>query len=231
MSFDPRNQSPFNALPPVVVALAVVIAGIELMFQAGASGLVGGPEAVGWRLNAVRDWSVYDPVFAWMFETGQVPPRELARLVTYPLIHLSFGHAAFAAVFVLAFGNVLSPFYPAWRFLLIFWGAALAGAVAFVALFSTGQRLTGAYAGAYGLIGAFAYVSRKGLTRVDPDRAFLLIGLLLAIQPIFGLASGSGLGWMPDWIAEMSGAAAGFGLAALLFPGGTARLRDRLRQR
>ena len=231
MTFDPRNQSPFNALPPVVVALAAVIVGIELMFQAGAAGLFGGAEAVGWRLNAVRDWAVLQPVFGWMLETGQAPPRELLRLVTYPLIHLGFGHAAFGTVFVLAFGNVLSPFYPAWRFLVIFWGASLAAALVYVAALSTAQPLVGAYAGAYGLIGAFAYVSRRGLTRVDPERAFLLIGMLLAIQPIFGLASGAGLAWIPGWIAEMAGAGAGFGLAALLFPGGTARLRDRLRQR
>ena len=46
---DPRNQSPFNAVPPAVLGLAFVIAAVELMFQAGEAGVLGGREAVGWR--------------------------------------------------------------------------------------------------------------------------------------------------------------------------------------
>ncbi len=46
-----HEESPFNALPPIVVALALVIFGVELIFQAGARGFIGGPQAVGWRLD------------------------------------------------------------------------------------------------------------------------------------------------------------------------------------
>jgi membrane associated rhomboid family serine protease len=225
------NQSPFNALPPEVVGLAVVIAGIELIFQAGAAGLVGGREAVGWRLTAIRDWAVIDPLFAWMLETGGGGLREWARLLTYPLLHGSFAHAAFVTVFVLALGNAVAPFYRGWRLLAIFWAGALAGAVAFLILFSTERPLFGGYPGAYALIGAFTLLTRKGLTRAPADRAFLLIGFLLAIQPVFGLLSGQGFGWLPDWVADLAGAAAGYGLATLMFPGGWGRLRDRARRR
>ena len=45
----PDDQSPVNPLPPVVVALFLVIAGVEVAFSLGARGIVGGPEAVGWR--------------------------------------------------------------------------------------------------------------------------------------------------------------------------------------
>lgn len=228
---DPRNQSPFNALPPVVVGLTLLIAGIELLFQAGAAGVLGGQDAVGWRLDAIRDWAVLDAVAGWMLETGQVPPREAARILTYPLIHTGFGHAAFVCVFVLALGNVIAPFYAGWRIPAIFWGSAVAGGLAYVIVFDSPVPLTGGYPAAYGLIGAFTYLTRRGLTRMDPDRAFLLIGFLLAIQPIFGLASGQGFAWVPHWGADMVGAAAGYGLASLLFPGGMGRLLGRLRQR
>ena len=228
---DPRNQSPFNALPPEVVALAVVIAGIELIFQAGAAGLVGGREASGWRVTAIRDWAVFDPLFAWMLQTGQILPREVARLVTYPLIHGAFGHAAFVTVFVLAMGNATAPVYRGWRLMAIFWGGALAGAVAYVVLFSTDRPLFGGYPGAYALIGAFTLLTRKGLTRARPDQAFLLIGFLLALGPIFGVVSGQGLGWVPDWAADIAGFGAGYGLSVLLFPGGWGRIRDRARRR
>ncbi|KIT14184.1 rhomboid family intramembrane serine protease [Jannaschia aquimarina] len=228
---DPRNESPFNALPPVVVGLAVVIVGVELLFQAASLGLVGGAQGVGWRLTALGDWSVADPVWQWMWTNRSFPPELLVRFVTYPLLHVNFTHALFVAVFVLAFGNVNSVALPGWRQLAIFFGGAVAGALAFVMLYDARMPLVGGFAGAYAMIGAFTYLTRLGLTPVPPDRAFLLIGFLLALGPIFGFATGAGLSWVPDWTAEVAGAAAGYGIAVLLFPGGIDRLRARLRQR
>lgn len=228
---DPRNQSPFNTLPPVVVALAVIVIGIELMFQAGTAGFIGGREAVGWRLNALRDWAVIDSVWAWMWENQTFPLRQTARVLVYPFLHGSMVHAAFVAVFVLALGNAVSPVYPNIRVLLIFFGASIGGALIFLILLDAPSPLFGGYPGAYGLIGAFTYLTQRGLTRADPEKAFLLIGFLLAIQPVFGVVTSRGFGWLPDWSADLGGAATGYALAVLLFPGAIARLRDRLRQR
>ena len=58
-------------------------------------------------------------------------------------------------------------------------------------------------------------------------RAFTLIGFLLFIQLVFGVLFGTG----PDWIAEIAGFAAGFGLSFLLVPGGWSKLVNRIRQR
>lgn len=228
---DPRNQSPFNALPPVVVALALVIAAIELIFQAGAAGLIGGQGAVGWRLSALRDWAVADVVWDWMLAHRTAPPRELLRLVAYPMLHAGFGHAAFVAIFVLAFGNAVAPVYPNLRLLALFFGSAVAGALAYLLLFDSPAPLYGGYPAAYGLIGAFTFLTRRGLTRAPPERAFLLIGMLLAIQPVFGLVSSMGFAWVPDWSADLFGALAGYALAAAMFPGAIGRFRDRMRQR
>ncbi|SDZ43185.1 Rhomboid family protein [Jannaschia faecimaris] len=228
---DPRQQSPFNALPPVVVALAVVIIGIELLFQAGTAGFIGGREAVGWRLGALRDWAVIDSVWAWMWENHAYPPRQVARIVAYPFLHGSMVHAAFVAVFVLAIGNAVAPVYPNLRLLLIFFGASIGGALVFLIFFDAASPLLGGYPGVYGLIGAFTYLTQRGLTRADPEKAFLLVGFLLAIQPVFGLVATQGFGWLPDWSADLGGAAAGYGLAIVLFPGALRRLRDRMRQR
>ena len=228
---DPRNQSPFNALPPVVVGLAVAIAAVELMFQAGALGFAGGREAVGWRIGAIRDWGLAPPVWDWMVANRTFPPDLLARFVTYPLIHAGLGHAAFVCVFVLAMGNVTAPVFPRWRQPALFFGSAAAGGLAYVVIFDAAGPLFGGYPGAYGLIGAFTLLVRRGVTRVAPDRAFLLIGFLLAIQPVFGLAAGGGLSWVPDWTADLSGAIAGYGIALLLYPGEIRSVRDRLRRR
>ncbi|MGC1260475.1 rhomboid family intramembrane serine protease [Jannaschia helgolandensis] len=228
---DPRNQSPFHSLPPVVVALAVVIIGIELMFQAGTAGLIGGREAVGWRLGALRDWAVAESVWAWMIDRGEWPLRQVARIIAYPFLHGSFTHAAFVAVFTLALGNAVAPVYPNLRILVLFFGAAIGGAFVYLIVFDTQAPLLGGYPAVYGLIGAFTYLTQRGLTRGDPKNAFLLIGFLLAIQPVFGLITMRNLAWLPDWSADLGGAASGYGLAALMFPGALARLRDRMRQR
>ena len=228
---QPGPPNPFNALPPLVVALALVIAGVELIFQAGASGFVGGPGAVGWRLTALETWSVREDVWDWMVRTRQVPLTEAARLFAYPFVHAGFTHAAMVCVFVLALGNVVAPFYPGWRLLVIFFGAALGGAVVYLLVFDARAPLYGGYPPAYGLIGAFTYLTQRGLTRADPSRAFLLIGLLLAIQPVFGLLLARNFGWVPDWSADLGGAATGYLIAMLLFPGAVRRLRNRLRQR
>ncbi len=228
---DPRNQSPFNALPPVVVALALVIAVLELAFEAGASGYLGGAEAVGWRLTALSDWSVREVVWDRMWQTGVYPWQDIARTVTYPFLHGGFTHAAMVVVFVLALGNAISFAYPNWRILLLFAGSGIGGALAYLLLFDTQAPLYGGYPAVYGFIGAFTFLTTRGLTRAPPERAFLLVGFLLAIQPVFGLVATMGFGWVPDWTADLAGAGTGYGLALLLFPGEIARIRARLRQR
>ena len=44
-----HHEPAVNPLPPVVVALFIAIVVPEAIFSLGASGLVGGPGAVGWR--------------------------------------------------------------------------------------------------------------------------------------------------------------------------------------
>ena len=112
-----------------------------------------------------------------------------------------------------------------------FWCCSSARLFVYLIVFDTQAPLLGGYPAVYGLIGAFTYLTQRGLTRGDPKNAFLLIGFLLAIQPVFGLITMRNLAWLPDWSADLGGAASGYGLAALMFPGALARLRDRMRQR
>jgi hypothetical protein len=56
MSDEPAPfESPFNTIPPVIILLVVIVAAIELTLSAGASGLIGGPSGIGWRLAALND--------------------------------------------------------------------------------------------------------------------------------------------------------------------------------
>lgn len=224
-----HTVSPFNALPPVVVALAVVIFGLEVMFQAATAGLLGGQAGVGWRLDAIGDYGVFEEIAAFMWDNGIYPPEEMLRLLTYPLIHVSFVHAAFVVVFILAIGKMVAEVFSPLAFVVLFLGSSIAGAIGFVALMNSPYPLVGGYPGVYGLIGAFTFIMwvEAALRGGNRYRAFGLIGALLAIQLIFGVIQGE----FGNVVADLSGFAAGFVMSFVLAPGGWRRVLARLRAR
>ncbi|NKX44100.1 rhomboid family intramembrane serine protease [Roseicyclus persicicus] len=226
---DQHNVSPFNALPPVVVALAAVIFGLEVMFQAATAGFLGGQGGVGWRLDAIRDYGVFDEVAAYMWDNGVYPPAELLRLLTYPLIHGGFVHATFVVVFILAIGKMVAEVFSPLAFMALFLVSSVAGALGFVALMNSPYPLIGGYPGVYGLIGAFTFIlwTRESLRGGNRYRAFGLIGALLAIQLIFGLLQGE----FGNVVADLSGFATGFLMSFVVSPGGWRRVLARLRSR
>lgn len=225
----PDPESPFNPLPPLVVALAVVVLGIEALFSLGARGIIGGPDAVGWRLAAIRDFGFVDQVFDWMLANGRFPPDQLVRFVTYPLIHISFTHAVFVVIFILAMGKMVSEVFGGLAFLTIFWASSVAGALVYGLVLNQDLPLIGGYPGVYGLIGGYTFLLWVSLiaTGGPQYRAFALIGMLLGIQLLFAVFFEVGM----DWVADLTGFVAGFALSFLLSPGGWTRVVEKLRRR
>ncbi|MCK5500654.1 MAG: rhomboid family intramembrane serine protease, partial [Tritonibacter mobilis] len=129
-----QNQSPFNALPPVVVALVIVILGIEIVFSLGAHGFIGGPEAIGWRLSALREYGFDAQYFWWMWESGTWPSDILKRFVTYAFVHGAFTQTIFVCVFLLAMGKMVGEAMGEIAVVLIFLGSAIGGALAYALL-------------------------------------------------------------------------------------------------
>lgn len=226
---SPYNESPFNALPPVVVALALPIVAIELWFGAGARGFVGGPEAVGWRLDAIRQYGFFGPVLEFMIDANRWPMSEVMRFVTYPFIHGGFTHMLMAVVFLLALGKMVGEVFSPLAVLVVFFASAFVGALAFTFLTDDRTPLIGGYPAVYGLIGAFTFILwvRLGEQGAPQTRAFYLIGFLLFIQLVFGLLFGTG----NDWIADIAGFVTGFALSFVVSPGGWSRAVARLRTR
>ena len=224
-----HDENPFNALPPVVVALALAIFAVEAAFQLGARGIVGGPGAVGWRLAAVQDFAVIGGVFDQMWALNVWPAEHLLRLVAYPFVHASFTHALFVIVFVLALGKMVGEVVSWFAVLVVFFGSAVAGALVYAWALDDPIPLIGGFPAAYGLIGAFTFLlwARLRDTGGPQGRAFLLIGLLMGIQLMFGLLFGGGR----DGGADLAGVATGVAQCCLVTPGGWARVVGRLRQR
>lgn len=227
MSDDP-NISPVNPLPPAVVALVLVIMGIEAAFSLGMRGIIGGPEAIGWRLEAFQSYAFSSEIFWWMVETGQWPAEHLIRFLSYTFVHGAFTHALFVCVFVLAMGKMVGEVMGDLVMVIIFLASAVGGAVGYAVLINGAVPLIGGFPAVYGLIGAFTYILWRQLSLVgaQQSRAFSLIAFLMGIQLLFGLLFGG----QKDWVADLCGFATGFGLSFFLAPGGWARIRSNIRR-
>ncbi len=229
MQAEPHD-SPFNSIPPVVVALVAMLFGIEILFYLSQSGLIGGTRGgADWRIFAIQDYAFSGEIFHWMIETGRWPIEHVIRFFTYLFVHGSFTHMIMVCVFVLALGKMVGETFQQWTVLVIFLASGIVGALAYGLLLNTGQPLYGGYTGAYGLIGAFTFILWVGYGRNGQNQmqAFRLIGFLMGIQLLFGLIFGTN----KDWVAELAGFATGFLLSVVLQPGGWGALLRTMRQR
>jgi membrane associated rhomboid family serine protease len=231
------NEAPINPLPAVVWALALPMIAMEVVLNAGSSGLVGGPGAIGWRVQAMQDFAFSPDYLRQMLIVQQYPMDGLYRPFTYPFIHPDLTQAVFVIVILLALGKYVGEAFRWWAVLLVFFASAAVAAVAYTAIPFTHAPLIGGYPAVYGLIGAFTYVNwmlkaGQGAQRL---RAFQLIGFLLGIRILFGAVSlmvygvAQGASW--DWTAEVAGFLTGFGLSFIVSPGGWRRILGRIRQR
>ena len=224
-----HTAPPFNRLPPVVWILALPIIAMEMVVSLGATGLVGPPEAIGWRLDAVQRFAFSPDYLRQMWEANLWPWGGLMRIVSYPLVHGNFTHAIFVIVFLLALGKFVGEVYRGWAVLAVFFASAIAGALVYTAVAGPNPWLYGAFPGSYGLIGAFTFLLwlNLGCAGANQARAFMLIGFLMGAQLLFSLLFGGGM----KWAADLTGFATGFGLSFFVSPGGWAAFLDCIRQR
>jgi membrane associated rhomboid family serine protease len=228
MQTDP-NAPPINPLPWIVWVLALPLMAIEAIVGLGSSGVVGGPQAIGWRLDAMERFAFVPGLLRQAWETGNWSSDVLLRLLSYPLVHATFSHALFSIVILIAMGKWVGEVFAPWALLVVVAGATLAGAIAYGLVPGVETALIGAYPAVYGLIGAFTFVlwMRLSSTGGRQYQAFTLIGSLLAIQLLFGALFGGG--W--DWVADVAGFIAGFLLSFVVSPGGWGRVMAKMRQR
>ncbi|RKF13607.1 rhomboid family intramembrane serine protease [Roseovarius spongiae] len=226
---SPETENPLNPLPPVVMALFLAIIGVEIAFQLGTRGVIGGPGALGWRQIALQDYAFNAQVMDWMSTNGVYPPAHLMRFFTFPFVHGNFTHALFAGVMLLAMGKFVGEVFSGWAVLAVFILSSAMGAFVYGLLVLDPPWVFGAFPGAYGLIGAFTYLLwlRLGQLGAQQARAFTLIGFLMAVQLLFSLVFGANM----QWLADVAGFASGFVLSFVVSPGGWAKIRAKLLQR
>ena len=223
------NAPPINPLPPVVWLLALPVIAMEVAVSLGASGYAGGASGIGWRLDAVQRFGFSPEYLRRMYAAGLWPADGLLRLISYPLVHLSVTHTVWVIVFLLALGKFVGEVFRWWAVLVVVFGAAAFAALVYAAVPVVTAPLVGGYPPVYGLIGAFTFIlwTNLGRTGGNQMRAFSLIGMLLAVQLVFGLLFGGGT----EWIADLAGFGAGFVLSFVVSPGGWSRVKAKLRHR
>lgn len=221
--FDPNaDKSPFHEIPPVIVAIAVIVGAIEIMMQLSSRGFIGGEEGISWRVDAIRAFGFYDPIFEYMRETRTYNWETFGRMITFPFIHFAFTHAAFAIVMILAIGKAVAEVFHSASVLLLLAVCSIIGAAAYGMVDNSHYPLIGAYPAIYGLLGAFTWLLwlKAGATGESRLKAFRLIGVLLALQLFYRLSFGGG----NDWVADLAGFVTGFLLSFVLAPDGRARI-------
>ena len=228
-------EKPLNAIPIVVIALTLLIVGIELVLQLANYGIIGGPQGLSWRLNAINEYGFSTKVFDRVAERGDYSFDMLKRFVTFPYVNAQLTQVAFCAALTLALGKFAGEFYGGLKVLIIYVFASIVGALAFGLLASGDFPLFGGFTPVYGLIGAYTYALWLQLGQAGQNQllAFRLIGVLLLIQLIFGVVFGliAEAPPPPTWIAELAGFFGGLGISVVLAPGGWATFLGRMRER
>lgn len=225
----PRAVSPMNPMPPIILAFALAIFGMEMLFQLGERGIVGGTNGFLYRYAANLAIAVPGDLIDQALANRRMPPRDLFRFISYPFVHGNFTHMLFVVALFLALGKLVGEKFGPLAVLALFYGSSIAGALAYVLLSEDLTPLAGGFPVVYGFVGAFTYLLWVDLELRRSNRmwAFSFIGVLMGVQLLFVVLFDGG----SYWIADAAGFAAGFALSFVVSPGGWSRILAMLRQR
>ncbi len=230
------SESPVNSVPFVALLFGLIIIGAEATFSLADLGLIGGQNAVGWRINMWERTSFDPTTIERVFMLGDYNIERLKTFFTYFLVNHGFGQAAFSAALALALGKAIGDAFGNLALLVIILLTSFVGALAYGIVFPDGSALSGSFTPVFGLIGAYTYMLwlRLGEAGQKQLQAFRLVAVLLSLQALFSvvvLLTGQAANGWPVWVPELAGCAAGFGVSVLLAPGGWTSFVSRMRQR
>jgi membrane associated rhomboid family serine protease len=146
---------------------------------------------------------------------GHVFPYRLYTLITYSFLHGGFGHLFFNMLTLYFFGGDLDLFLGRTRFLILYFGSALAGGLA-SELFVRGPAgapvlVVGASGAVYGLLAAYALYfphTEVLLWFILPIKIWILVLIWVGISLVFSIANSPSDGIAH--LAHLGGAAFAF---------------------
>lgn len=217
-----HNVSPFNPVPPAALIVTAAILLIEAVLQLGQHGLIGGAEAVGWRIEMIQDFAFFDSVWERMLVSHQVRPEWIWPFFTYTFVSPSPVMAMIGAAMVISIGTHLIREYSTAAFVIVFAISTSLAALIFGLFSASPQPLMGPFPAMFGLLGLYSWnlwveAKRKGR---PPWGAFRMAGFLLAFQGLRWLIFGHG----KELISEIAALFIGFAMGLVLTPEGRALL-------
>lgn len=220
-----QHTGMFNLVSPVVIAICVVILGLELLFWLASRGVIAD---AGLRMQVINDFALSGAHFEWMVQNGAIVPEFAVRFISYMFIHIGLTHAIFVCVILLSMGKIVGDVLSSPRLLFVFLSSGVMGAILFASLVGGQTWLIGGYPAVYGLIGTFTYFLWVTLNAVGDQsmKAFSLIAMLMGLQLVFELIFGG----QNEWVADLGGFAWGFLISPLVIPGGLTKLIEKIRR-
>jgi len=223
---EPRIEKPkpFNPVSPVVLVFVATVVVIEVVLQLAERGWIGGPEAIGWRLELVRNVGFHRAVFDHLLAGGSLEPKVIWPFLSYIFVHKSFAHMLIASALMLGMGKLIAERFSSLAVVALIVVCGLMGSLIF-GMFSAvgGFPLTGSYPVFYGFIGTFTWIRISDLRSEGKSilPAFSAVGMFLIFRTAFALMYGLSNSWMSD----LAGVITGFLLAYVLAPDGNDRMK------
>ncbi len=202
-----------NAAPPMVWGLTLVFILFELVCQLSEAGFL---------LQEMR-WHIYlrlafFDLYFEAFRVGEAVPLEFyTSFVTHALLHGGLLHLFMNTAIFLSIGSILAHQLGTARFLTLFVGAAIGGALLFALLAETRGPLVGASGALFGFFGAlkrweWRWISASGAS----SRRFW--GTIIGLVVINLLLAVSFQGAEIAWQAHLGGFIAGWFIAPMIAP-------------
>lgn len=201
-----------HSMPPSIAGLAIIMVGLELIFTAGSSGLFDGSDTAEWRKTAILDYGFFGPILEYQIANGVLFARETMRLVTFPLIHLSFTHMLISVVLLLALGKLVGQFLSDVAIVGVFFLSAALGAAAFGTVLGSDVPLVGSLTGLFGLLGTLAAMTVPRPKSTLFKVATVVPGALVFVAVVSNLVFGSLAAWPADVAAYLVGIALWYAL-------------------
>ena len=225
---EQQNQPILNEMPSVIMALFLLVVGIEGFIVLGEQGMLGNRYGLGMRYGLINQFGLFPAALNPQIETGVFSWFELKRYISFTFIHGSSVGTAISCALLLAMGKFVGSVFSNVATLIVFIGSAIGGALMYSLLVPTGPVLFGMFTGVYGLLGAHAFLRWVAFRAAGQPslQAFSLIGFLICIQIVFAFSFGNT--WV--WVAELAGALIGFLICFFVAPGGFQRILNVIRR-
>ena len=205
-ALHPAPSHPPLIARPVLVLLALIVLP-ELVLMAADAGLIGSRR---WRFQAYSYGAFWAGILADSW-TPNYAAQPFAMFFTYSFLHAGAGHLIGNAVALAWLGSIALERLTPLRFLGLYAGATLGGALAFAALSASTSPMVGASGAIFGLAGAWLVWAWQD--QPDSHRAWRFAGQMLGLVILLNAV----IWWLQDgqlaWETHLGGFATGAALA------------------